>query len=136
MDPYNYGFVMPSHEQVKKFVVDNLQALNLMEAEIQEYLFLKKNPSMVTAKYRAGVRSIYIYIRPKIIDYIETCQLNKNTDLANSYIDFVNTCDTIIKYPIRYLTLGQASIMLMRINQFSDSYGLTVTRMMDTKQYR
>ncbi len=127
-----------SSDRVKAFVNDRLQfAIDLRE-QIITFESRKKNPRLLKYQLKGVSIGLYCYLRPKIVDYIETGDgdgklkeyFNNLLALGDTYTDDPKVLDVKDLEDMKKLLE-----FFDAVNQFCETYGLTTTKQFTGHSY-
>lgn len=108
---------IPAYEQVKIYVVSKLTEIARIYSDIQQFMFIGKYPEHSIAFFKSEVMAFYVFIRPKMIDFIK---------VDREYSKLIDYSDCFIGQPSK-LKYSDAVRIWVGINQFCEEYRLTST---------
>lgn len=115
---------VPPAEKVKIQIIEALEALHQMYAEIEYYKGVNKYPQQMVSRFFAIVKMTYMMLRPKIIEYYGRNGLSK--DMSQNWKEFVDMMDYYIENSDEF-ELEMCVEVYKYIVQFAEDYEITKT---------
>ena len=115
---------VPPSEKVKLQIIEAMEALHQMYAELEYYKGVNKYPVQVVSRFFAIVKMTYMMMRPKIIEFSQRNTVGK--EIQDNYKEFIDMMDYYIDNSDEF-ELEYCIECYKYLIQFAEDYEITKT---------
>jgi len=115
---------VPPSEKVKLQIIDAMEALHQMYAELEYYKGVGKFPLQTVSRFFAIVKMTFMMVRPKIMEFSE--RNNVPAEMKELYKEFVDSMDYFIENSTEF-DIETCVESYKYLVQFVEDYEITKT---------